>query len=359
MKRRELLKHSLLAGGVSTLSFPSILRASRKDQFRWRLVMAIPKTLPIWGEGVSQFAEKIKIMTDGGLTIRVYGAGELVPALGTFDAIQAGQVEMGHSAAYYWQGKIPASVFFCSVPFGLDMNGMRAWLAYGGGQLLWDKLYAPFGVIALAGGNTGMQMGGWFRKPIDTIKDFSGLKIRIPGVGGQVLAKLGANPILVAGGEIFTSLTTGVIDAAEWVGPYHDYLLGLHKAASYYYYPGWHEPGPTLELMINKQAWQKLPAYYQQIVRTAAMEMDWQIGSHWLAKDAEYLEKLKNEQKIKIQAFPSSVLTKLYEMSEIVKSEIAKSDPMAKKIYDSYVNFQKSYKKLLDISSKKYFEILG
>jgi TRAP-type mannitol/chloroaromatic compound transport system substrate-binding protein len=278
----------------------------------------------------------------------------LVPALGTFDAVKAGTVEMGHSASYYWQGKIPASAFFTAVPFGMNANGMQSWISYGGGQELWNELYAPHGVRSFQAGNTGLQMGGWFNKEINSIKDFQGLKMRIPGLGGKVVAKAGAEPVLVPRGEIYTNLSTGVIDATEWVGPYHDYTLGLHKAAKYYYYPGWHEPGPVLELMINNEAWAKLPKELQQLVRTGANEMDRNMYAEWLAKDAEYFHKIQTETKTQIKKFPDDVLTTLKKHADTVKAEVAASSPLAQKVYDSFSNFQKSYDAHQNVTERAY-----
>ena len=248
--------------------------------------MAIPKTLPVWGTGVERFSNQVREMSDGELDIRVYGAGEMVPALEVFNAVKSGRVQMGHSASYYWQGMMPAAPFFTSVPFGLNANGMRSWIKNGGGQELWDRLYEPHNLFALPAGNTGLQMGGWFNKEIKTIKDFSGLKMRIPGLGGKVVEKAGGKPILVAGGEIFTNLSTGVIDATEWVGPLHDYTMGFQKAAKYYYHPGWQEPGPVLEMLINKDEWKKLPKNLQEIVKVATSALDADIYSEWISKDA-------------------------------------------------------------------------
>lgn len=340
MQRRTLVK-TAVATSAATIVAPNVLFASKK-KFRWRLVMVIPKTLPIWGEGVVQFAKDVETMSQGRLKIKVYGAGELVPALGTFDAVKAGRVQMGHSAPYYWQGKLPASVFFCAVPFGMDVNGTRAWLQTQG-QELWDKLYGQHGLIAFPAGNTGQQMGGWYRKPIQSVADLKGLKMRIPGLGGSVLEKLGGKPVLMPGGEIFTNLSTGVIDATEWVGPYHDYIMGFHKAAQYYYYPGWHEPAPVLELMINKKAWNDLPKDLQMIVRTAAHALDRNMYAGWLAQDMRHLEKIKKETKTQIKAFPQEVVLAMAKAAEEVKAEVASKDPLSKVIYESYTNFQKQY----------------
>ena len=200
----------------------------------------------------------------------MYGAGELVPAFEVFDAVSRGTAEMGHGAAYYWKGKSEAAQFFAAVPFGMNAQEMNAWFYYGGGLELWREIYAPFGLMPAPAGNTGVQMGGWFNKEINRLDDLKGLKMRIPGLGGEVLRRAGGTPVNLPGGEIFTALQTGAIDATEWVGPYNDLAFGLHKAAKYYYYPGWHEPGTTLEAIVNKQAFDALPKDLQSIVRMPA-----------------------------------------------------------------------------------------
>jgi TRAP-type mannitol/chloroaromatic compound transport system substrate-binding protein len=315
--------------------------------------MVIPKTLPIWGPGVVNFASKVKVMTSGKLDIKVYGAGELVPALQTFDAVKSGSVQMGHSSAYYWQGKLPASVYFTSVPFGMNSLGMKSWLLEEG-QALWDELYKPHGVFSLSAGNTGIQMGGWFNKKINGPEDFKGLKMRIPGLGGKVVEKLGGSPTLVAGGEIYTNLATGVIDATEWVGPYHDYIMGFHKAAKYYYYPGWHEPGSALELMISQKAWNTLPKEYQEIIRISAKALDHDLHAQWLAKDSEYFQKIKNETKVKVLPFPESVIVKFKAFAFQLRGELGKTSPLAQRITDSFNSFQKRYEAYQDISERAY-----
>lgn len=352
MMRRDVLKTlGAVAIGSTVGSIPSF--ASKK--YRWRLALSVPKTLPIWGDLVSAFAKKVELLSAGDLKIKVYGAGELIPALGTFDAVKAGRVQMGHSASYYWQGKIPESVFFTSVPFGLAPDGMRSWIA-NGGQDLWDELYAPHGILAMPAGNTGMQMGGWFKKEIKTVADLKGLKMRVPGLGGKVLAQLGVKPVLVPGGEIYTSLSTGVIDATEWVGPYHDYIMGFHKVAPFYYYPGWHEPGPMLELMINKKYWSRLPKQLQEIIRVCAADLDSQMLAQWQYKDMEYLEKIKQETQVKVLSFPEPVLKEFKKISEKSLLDLSKSSPIAKKIYTSYQAFQSLYQSHLDVTARSYFE---
>jgi TRAP-type mannitol/chloroaromatic compound transport system substrate-binding protein len=305
--------------------------------------MAVPRTLPIWGPGVERFAKIVEELSQGELKIKVYGAGELVPALGTLESVKAGEIQMGHSAAYYWKGKIPASPFFTSVPFGMDTAGNLAWLSAGGGQELYNELMAPHKVLCMPCGATGFQMGGWYNREIKSTKDLEGLKIRIPGLAATVLAEAGAKPVLLPGGEVFTSLSTGVIDAVEWVGPYHDYVMGFHKAAKYYYGSSWHEPGPLLELMINEQAWKSLSPVAQLAIKIAASDTSGWMQDQWNAKNSEYLEKLKAEGKVTIQPLPNDVLRHLKKIADKVKLELSTTSPLAKKIYDSYTTFQSQY----------------
>ncbi len=333
---------------------PGAKVGGNQKSFRWRLAMIVPKTLPIWGPGLLGFADEVREMSQGRLDIRVYGAGELFPALEVFDRVRRGQVQMGHSAAYYWQGKIPESVFFTSVPFGMNANGMMSWLACGGGQELWDRLYGAVGLKALPCGNTGVQMGGWFKREIQNLSDFQGLKMRMPGLGGKVIAKAGAKPILLPGGEILTSLQTGVIDATEWIGPYHDYVMGFPKAANYYYSGGWHEPGSVLELIINKSAWEALSPDLQAIVSSAASGANIKMYTQWLAKDAEYFQKINNEGKTQMRSFPPEIIKAMKGYAEELKVEISKSSDLAGEIYRSFTAFQAQYEAYQDVSERAY-----
>ena len=233
----------------------SSVAATKNTVVNWKLVTTWPKNFPGLGTAPENFARLVDRMSDGRLKIKVYGAGEVVPALETFSAVSSGTVQMGHGAAYYWKGKAPAAVFFTAVPFGLNAQEMNGWLHYGGGLELWREVYAPFNLLPFAGGSTGVQMAGWFNREINSLDDFKGLKMRIPGLGGEVFTRAGGTSVSMPGGEIFTSLQTGVIDAAEWVAPYNDLAFGFHNVVKYYYYPGWHEPGAMLEFIVNQQAY--------------------------------------------------------------------------------------------------------
>ncbi|MFT6654556.1 MAG: TRAP-type mannitol/chloroaromatic compound transport system substrate-binding protein, partial [Marinomonas primoryensis] len=236
-----LLALSLVACGGSEKAEDTAKIEKKAETIHWKMVTTWPKNFPGLGTGAEALAKNIKAMSNGRLDIKVYAAGELVPALEVFDTVSRGTAEMGHAASYYWKGKVPAAQFFTTVPFGLTALEFNAWIEYGGGLKLWEEIYAPFNLIPMPAGNPGVQMGGWFNKEINSLADFQGLKMRMPGLGGEVLKKVGASPINLPGSEIFTALQTGTIDATEWVGPYNDLAFGLYKAAKYYYYPGWHE----------------------------------------------------------------------------------------------------------------------
>ena len=367
MKRREFLKAG--AAGAAAAAITTSCRQpadapsgapviNTGKTFNWRMVMVVPRTLPIWGPGMEEFAGRVRILSQGRLNIEVRGAGELVPAFEVFDTVSSGRTEMGHSAAYYWEGKIPASVFYTSVPFGMISKGMNAWIVAGGGQELWDELYAPHNVKAMPCGNTGVQMGGWFNREIRTIDDFKGLKIRMPGLGGKTVARAGAQTVQYPGAEIFTNLRTGVIDATEWVGPYHDYVMGFHKAAKYYYGGGWHEPGSVLELIINRQAWESLPSDLQEIVTTCAAQTNGIMFAQWSAKDAEYYQKIKQEGKVIIREYPLEITRQMKVYAEELKAEIAETGELARSIYNSFTSFQKTYEEYQELSDWAYVRAL-
>jgi len=323
------------------------------QNFKWKMVTTWAPNFPIFQEGVVQFAKDVEIMSGGRLKIQVFGGGELVPPLQTFEAVSQGTVEMGHGAAYYWAGKVPAAQFMSSVPFGMTAKGMNAWLYEGGGLALWRELYEPFNVVPFPAGNTNVQMGGWFNKKIESVNDLKGLKMRIPGLGGKVLAKAGGTPVLLAGGEIYTALERGTIDATEWVGPFHDERLGLYRAAKYYYYPGWHEPGTTLELLINKQAWASLPEDLQKIVTVSARALNQLMYSQFEALNLEALHKLK-EKNVEVLPFPDDALQKLKALTEETLREEAEKDDDFKRVYDAYSKFKADNDAWNLISDKAY-----
>lgn len=342
-------------GAPSSSAFDDDIDMSKV--YRWKMVTAWPPGFPVLQEGAERFADNLRVMSNGRLDIRVYAGGELIPALQTFDAVSQGSIEMGHSSAYYWAGKVPEAQFFSTVPFGMTARGMNAWLYHGGGLALWEDVYAPFNIVPMPIGNTGFQMGGWFNKKINSIDDLQGLKMRIPGLGGKVLAKAGGNPVLLAGSEVYMALERNNIDAAEWIAPYHDVRLGLHRAAKFYYYPGWQEPGPVLELMINKQAWDSLPSDLQLLIRTAAMAEN--IRSH---AEMEYhnmaaLAELRQRQDIEILSFPHEVLQTLQALTQESLEEEAENNPRFKRVYDAYQAFMAADEDWSNISESAFLNL--
>ncbi len=355
MKRRKFIKNlGIGAAAVGAGVASNVAPAFAKKTFNWKMVTTWPPHFPALGEGADLFAKWVDEMSDGRLKITVYGGGELVPPLGVFDAVSQGTVEMGHGAAYYWAGKMPASQFFAAVPFGLNAQGLNAWILNGGGMKLWEETYAPFNVKPFLGGNTGVQAGGWFNKEIKTIDDYKGLKMRIPGLGGKVVKKAGGNAVLVAGGEIYTNLDRGVIDATEWVGPYHDLKMGFYKAAKYYYWPGWHEPGTGLEIIVGQKAWDSLPKDLQAIVKSAADRSNIWMLSEFEAKNNAALQVLINKHKVPVKQFPKPVLKDLKKFTDEVLSDLAAKDAMSKKVYAAYSKFLKEASDWGQLTEEQY-----
>ncbi len=350
MQRRHFIK-SLGAGTVALASGQAL---AAKAEYRWKMVTTWPKNFPGLGTAANKLAALIGEMSGGRIHIKVYGAGELVPAFGVFDAVSRGTAEVGHGSAYYWKGKSEAAQFFSTVPFGLTAQEMNAWIYYGGGQALWDELYGQFGLVGMPGGNTGVQMGGWFNKEINSLEDLKGLKMRIPGLGGEVLKRLGGTPVNLPGGELFTSLQSGAIDATEWVGPYNDLAFGLYKAAKYYYYPGFHEPGTILEAMFNKKALESLPKDLQAIVYNAAKVVNQDLLAEYTARNPAALDTLLNKHKVDLRAYPADVLAALRKISHEVVEELANKDDFSKKVYASYSGFYQNVQRWTDLSERAY-----
>ena len=320
----------------------------------WKLVTTWPKGLPGLGSAPENFARRVGEMSNGRLTVRVYGAGEVVPPFEVFDAVAHGVAEMGHGAAYYWKGKIPASVFYTAVPFGMTAQEINGWLHYGGGLELWRELYAPFGVRPFAGGSTGVQMAGWFNRELKSAADLDGLKMRIPGLAGEVFAASGGTAVRLAGGEIYTSMQTGVIDAVEWVGPYNDRTLGLMEVAEYYYYPGWHEPGAMLEFTVNQDAFDQLPQDLQAIVEGAARATNQDMLDEFTARNNQSLTALLTEHSTKLRPLPDDVLDVLYINAVSALERLKADDPMAQKIAASYEDFLEGVRRYHEISERAY-----
>ena len=314
--------------------------ARTADATEWRMVTAWPKNFPGLGTAPERFAQIVGDMSGGRLRIRVHAAGEIVPALSVFDAVSGGTAEMGHAAAYYWKGKMAAAPFFTAVPFGMNAQEVNAWLHHGGGLELWRELYEPFNVLPFAGGNTGVQMAGWFKKSVDDVASLRGIKMRIPGLAGEIWSRAGGLAITIAGGELYTSMQTGVIDATEWVGPHNDMAMGLHEVGDYYYYPGWHEPSAVLEIIINRDAWRALPADLRAIVETAARAMNQDMLDEYTARNGQALQTLSQRHGVSLRPLPPAVLEHLRTIARQHYAQIAARDPQFRKVYNSYRNFQ-------------------
>jgi len=353
MQRRAFLT----GAGAATLTLGAgVKTAAAKPEHRWKMVTTWPKNFPGLGTGANRLAELIGEMSGGRIEVKVYGAKELVPAFEVFDAVSRGTAEMGHGAAYYWKGKSEAAQFFSTVPFGMTAQEMNGWLYYGGGLELWTELYANFGLVPAPAGNTGVQMGGWFNKEINSVADLARLKMRIPGLGGEVLKRAGGTPVNLPGSDLFQALQSGNIDATEWVGPYNDLAFGLYKAAKYYYYPGWHEPGTTLEAMVNKKAFDALPADLQSIVMNACAVVNQDMLAEYTARNPAALQTLLNEHGVDMRKFPDDVLAKLRELSDEVVAEIADKDDFSKRTYASYQKFLSQAKEWSGISELTYLQ---
>jgi TRAP-type mannitol/chloroaromatic compound transport system substrate-binding protein len=345
MKRRQFVTGLAATAGMTACAQKDADCAAEGtaslETFEWNLVTSWPPGLPGLGVGVENLVRRIGTASNGRLKIKIFSGGELVPALEVLDAVSRGTVQMGHDSAYYHRGKVPAAQYFTTVPFGQTVHEINAWLYYGGGLELWREIYEPFNVIPFPAGNTGVQMAGWFNKEINSVADLKGLKMRIPGVGGEVMQRAGATQVTVPASEIFTALQTGAIDAAEWVGPYNDISLGLHKAARYYYYPGWHEMGPMLQCTVNKDAWNSLPSDLQEIVASVCQAINDDMMAEYTWGNAVALEQIKKDPNVELKQLPDDVLRLLRQLSEEVLEEMAAADESAAKIKASFDAFQR------------------
>ncbi|MCB1450392.1 MAG: TRAP transporter substrate-binding protein [Nitratireductor sp.] len=317
----------------ATLSAPSVLS---QEKIEWRMITSWPKNLPGPGVTAQRLADRINTLSGGRLSIRLYAAGELVPALEVLNSVASGVAQIGHTAPLFWAGRMPAAPLFTAGPFGLTPLEHITWIDHGGGQALWDELYAPQGVKPFMAGNTGFQMGGWFRKEINSLADIKGLKMRMPGLGGLVLARLGGTAVTVAPPEIFTSLQTGVIDATEFLGPFSDMAMGFQKAAKFYYTPGWHEPNGTGEAIVSLEAWNALPDDLKAIVETACRaENIFSLGeAEWL--NAEALKRLQSDFGVEVRNFPTDFLDAARAATRDVMDELAARDELTGRIVESY-----------------------
>jgi TRAP-type mannitol/chloroaromatic compound transport system substrate-binding protein len=346
------------AGAAAVIDAPNVIA---QPKFQWRMPTFWAPANDVLLGGAQRYAKLVDEMSGGRMKIQVFAGGELIPAPGVFDACSQGTVEMYNAAAYYWAGKEAATQWFTAVPFGLDPVGTYTWYYYGDGLKLWEETYAPFGLVPRPSGSTGPQMMGWFRKKINTIADYKGLKMRIPGLGGKVVARAGGTVVLLPPGEIYTALERGTIDATEWVGPWDDLKLGLQNAARYYYHPGWHEPGTTGEFVFNKKAYDALPVDLQRILDYAAASMHTFEYMEYERRNAEGLVKIKTDFKSKVELIRlgEPVMKELRKLAVDVNREESEKTPMAKKVYASYTAFQKQHADWADISLGSYHRLVS
>ena len=343
MERRKFIVKAggmlAAAGAASLVDAPNVIA---QPKFKWRMPTLWPPSLDILLGSGQRLARLVDEMTNGRFQIEVFPAGQIMPPLNAFDATSQGTVESFMGSTVSWPSKDPALVWFCTVPFGMNPQGMLAWMYQGEGLKLWEETYAAYGLVPRLGPAVGPQMAGWFRKKINTIADFKGLKMRIPGLGGKVVAKAGGTVVFTPGGEIYAALERGVIDASEWIGPYDDMKLGLHNTARYYYYPGWHEPGAMLEFTFNKKAYESLPVDLQRTLDHAITAVQVYGLTDFHAKHSTALETLKTEFKGKVDVLqlPTAVLRDLKKLSVEVMHDEAEKSPMARRAYASYTKFQ-------------------
>ena len=351
LERRKFLKGSAIASAVAVTSAPAIVSAKTTNL---KMVTSWPKNFPGLGTAANRFAKRIEEGSNGRYKIRVYAGNELVHPLKCLDAVQEGTADLYHSAEYYYKGKTPALAFYAAVPFGFTANEMDAWLYHGGGQQLWDELSAQFGVKAFACSNTGVQMGGWFKKPITSVKDLKGLKMRMPGLGGDVLNALGGTAVTLGGAEIMPALQAGTIDATEWVGPWNDLAFGFYKVVKNYMSPGYHEPGTTLSAGVSKKLWDKMSKSDRALFTHAAMAENSYGLAEFTANNGNALNTLINKHGVKLYEFPDEVFKAFGEASADVLATAAKKDAITKKVYNSFIKFHRSVRGWTALSDQNY-----
>jgi len=353
MKRRSFLKGATFgAATAATGSFPA--PAIAQNKFQWKMVTCWPRNFPGLGTGAQRIADSINAMSDGRLEVKLYAAGELVPAFEVFDAVRAGTAECGHDAPYYWIAKHPAIPFFCSVPGGLTAQEHVSWIYFGGGKELWDELYADFGLIGFLAGSGGPNVGGWFQKEINSVEDFKGLRMRIPGLGGEMMNRLGATTVNLPGGEILQSLQSGAIDAAEWIAPYNDLAFGFPQVAKYYYAPGIHEPGPGISFTVNREVFEELPDDLKEVVRRAAGDEAFRMVAEMTTGNAEALDVLINKHNVDLRRFPPEVMQAMLDAAAAVQAEAAETDDISRRIFDNWSTFRAKVTALAPLTELGY-----
>lgn len=361
INRRNLIGAGLLGAGGAAAAFANPEKAAdlaapavTRNRRRLNMVTTWPKGLPGLGRAAERVGERIHAMSDGLIEVKVYAAGELVPAFESFDAVANGSADMYHGAEYYWTAKSTAYPFFTAVPFGMTAQEIMGWIDFGGGQELWDELSKQFGIKSFQAANTGHQMGGWFRKEINSLDDLVGLQMRIPGQGGDVLRALGGSAKALPGGEIYQALQTGNIDATEWVGPWNDYSLGFYREAPYYYGPGFHEPGASLAVGMNLRIWESMSAGEQAIIKAACESVNHTSLGEFTHFNAVYLDKLVNEHGVQLRSFPEEVVKAMGEASADVRAASGK-DGIEKRIYESFEASLKQMRNWASVSDGPYY----
>ena len=337
MERRSFLKKATIGAGVAAVAAPAIVQADA--QIRWRLASSFPKSLDTIFGAAEVFSKQVSAATGGKFQISIHAAGEIMPAFGVVDAIQNGTVEAAHTAPYYFFGKDETFALDCAVPFGLNSRQMSAWMFEGNGLKLMREFYKPYNIVNFPMGNTGAQMGGWYRKEIKSLADVKGLKMRIGGFGGKILERVGGVPQNIPGADIYPSLEKGTIDAAEWVGPYDDEKLGFNKVAPFYYYPAWWEGGPQLTLYVNQKAWDALPADYKAIVEIAASHAHVDMQAKYDAKNPAALKRLIAN-KTQLKRLPKDYMLAAFKESNALYQELAAKNPAWRKVYEDWSKFR-------------------
>ena len=352
MERRDFLKKAGAGTAVAagTLAAPAIVKARTEIA----MVTTWPRDFPGLGTGAQRFAQSLSDLSDGRLNVTYYASGERVKPFDSFDEVASGNAQMYHAADYYWKGKHPGWAYFTAVPFGFVYSEINSWINWGGGQELWDELAGEFGLKCLSCGNTGVQMGGWFRKEINSADDLKGLKMRIPGLGGDVMAKLGASPVSLPGSQIYENLMSGAIDATEWVGPWNDSYMKFYEAAKYYYFPGMHEPASMLSVGMNKSWWDGLSKTDQALITAAAHQENSRMMSEYNAKNGTALDKLISEQGVQVREFNDDVYDAFGEAAEEVFEEVRAHSELANRIHESFAATRRDVGRWMNLSDQPY-----
>jgi TRAP-type mannitol/chloroaromatic compound transport system substrate-binding protein len=359
MKRREFLKKAgvgsasaVAVAGATTSSFPA--PAVAQERIDIALVATWPRDFPGLGTGAQRFAQRVTDVSDGRLQVTYYAAGERVAAFDAFDEVASGNAQAYHGAEYYWKGKHPGLAYYSAVPFGLTATEIEGWIRWRDGQDLWDELQSEFGLKPFACGNSGLQWGGWFNKEINSAADFQGLKMRMPGLGGDMMAKLGVSPVSLPGGQIYENLVSGAIDATEWVGPWNDEIMKFYEAARYYYYPGVHEPGTILSTAFNASFWGSLSKSDQAVISACAQAENSNMLAEYTAKNGAALSRLVNEQGVELREFGDDIFDAFAEAAEEVFEEVRDHSPLAARIHDSFASARKELGDYLNLAEINY-----